>query len=276
MRPVVTCILFSLMAVAMGSGCRSDDLAPHWIEHPIVIDGDPADWGDLLVEVDDHEFDFGYGNDADYLYLCLSTDDEQLQRQALIGGLSLWFDPAGGEQRVFGVRYPVGMADAAQEFAQRPDGPPDPDQVSEMQAQFHARAAESLDQVVLLGVGSSVQKDIPELSGVEVNSLLTSRGLIIELRVPLRSVTDSDLSLNLDQAATLVGLELYLPELQAPPRPEGRSGGGGGGRGGGMGGGGGRGGGRGRMSGGSPPASVDEVQLRIALPIAFSNPGKSR
>ena len=236
-----------------------------------MIDGDPADWGSLLVEVEDHEFDFAYGNDADYLYLCLSTDDEQLRRQALGRGLTLWFDPAGGEQRVFGVRYPVGMMDGGQDFAQRSNGPPSPDEISEMRDRFDTRAAESLDQVVLLGVGSSVQYNIREVSGVEVNSMLTSRGLIIELRVPLRSMIDSDLALNLDPATARVGLELYLPELQAPPRPESYSGGGGG-RGGGMGGGGGgRGRGRGRASGGSPPVSVEEIQLRMVLPIANSN-----
>ncbi len=59
----------------------------------------------------DWPVDIGVANDAEFLYLTLSTADRALQRQAIMRGLEVWIDPKGRQGKILGVRYPLGMLD---------------------------------------------------------------------------------------------------------------------------------------------------------------------
>jgi hypothetical protein len=98
--------LFSICLLSCG-GLKLDS---HWLDRNITIDGDDSDWQDLKWYVKDWPVDIGIANDADFLYVNLSTADRSLQRQAIMRGFELWVDPGGGKGRVLGVRYPLGMA----------------------------------------------------------------------------------------------------------------------------------------------------------------------
>ena len=101
---IITALSISLLSCG---GLRIDS---RWPDRDIVVDGDDADWQDLKLYVEDWPVDIGVANDADFLYLTLSTVDRSLQRQAIMRGFEVWIDPNGGRDRILGVRYPVGRA----------------------------------------------------------------------------------------------------------------------------------------------------------------------
>ena len=102
-------LVVSLLSTCLIS-CGGLKLDSHWLDRNITIDGDDSDWQDLKWYVKDWPVDIGVANDADFLYVNLSTADRSLQRQAITRGFELWVDPGGGKGRVLGVRYPLGMA----------------------------------------------------------------------------------------------------------------------------------------------------------------------
>lgn len=97
--------LLALLLLSCG-GLRIDS---RWLDRDIIIDGDDSDWQGLKLYVKDWPVDIGVANDADFLYLTLSTADRNLQRQAIMRGFEVWIDPAGRRGRILGVRYPLGM-----------------------------------------------------------------------------------------------------------------------------------------------------------------------
>ena len=98
-------VLLSICLLACG-GVKIDS---RWPDRGLVIDGDDRDWEGLKLYVRDWPVDIGIANDADFLYLNLSTSDRALQRQVIMRGFEVWLDPGGGRDRIVGVRYPVGM-----------------------------------------------------------------------------------------------------------------------------------------------------------------------
>ncbi|RKZ17580.1 hypothetical protein DRQ53_03065 [bacterium] len=268
--------LATLVGLLMSTGCNSSQLDGQRAEHPIQIDGDPIEWAGMITEVEDADYDFGYANDDDYLYLCIIVDGDQLRRQALAGGVYFWFDPAGGEERVVGLRYPIGLGSPAGA------GSSAPEDREAMRLQYESAAANSLQRVALTNASGTEELRLSDLDGVDVNGMLTSRSLVLEMRIPLREFEGANLALGMHAGAAQVGVQIYVPRLEAPPRPSGQSrgsaaaggkGGGGGGRGGG-----GRGGGGGGRGGGPPAGAsgADEIQVHIAIPLVFSSsPGSS-
>src|SRR5262249_60643297 len=39
----------------------------------------------------------------------LTTGDRDVERQIRLEGLTVWFDPAGGKEKAFGLRFPLGF-----------------------------------------------------------------------------------------------------------------------------------------------------------------------
>jgi hypothetical protein len=95
----------ALLLLAAAGGCGAPKLESDWLGQPIRIDGDPADWKDTLYSLEDGRFMVGARNDDANLYLCLGTSDRMLRREILRGGFTIWFDPAGGKAKTFGIRF---------------------------------------------------------------------------------------------------------------------------------------------------------------------------
>jgi hypothetical protein len=109
----LTTVLLALLTLSCG-GLMIDS---RWRDRDIVIDGDDTDWQDLKLYVENWPVDIGIANDADFLYLTLSTADRSFQRQAIMRGFEVWIDPNGRQGKILGVRYPLGMmGKGGQEF----------------------------------------------------------------------------------------------------------------------------------------------------------------
>jgi hypothetical protein len=250
-RPAAWVLAALLSALILG-GCDTYEMDSLWLREPIQIDGDTADWEGSLYFIEDQSVSVGIKNDRDHLYLCLITHDPNRARQALGRGLILWLDPSGGENKAFGINYPMGggrppMPGKDREGMERD---PEAEQETERPAVF-----ESLNELKVLDPedeGGSLTLKLDELQGMEIAVQTSPNAFAYEIKLPLN--TDDRLPFSFQTApGRTIGIGLEIPEMDMENRlgPRPGPGGGPGGMPGGGGGMGGRPGGMGR-SGGRP------------------------
>lgn len=66
--------------------------------------------------IKDAQIAVGLFNDQENFYVCISSWNDDVNLQALNLGLTVWFDPGGGEEKKFGIEYPL-----VEERIQSPD-----------------------------------------------------------------------------------------------------------------------------------------------------------
>ena len=234
---------------------------PHFVskglDGAITIDGRFDDWYGHPDPFGNDPIAVQFLNDGEYLYVRLTASDPAARMQIRRLGMTLWFDPAGGTKKRFGIRYPVveqGEGGADEGFGggrgRRGGGPPPEDD-----------SASPTNRVDILGPGKDDARSLTRghLSGVDVAIHAEQGTLQYELKVPLAPSGDHPYAIDTAPGKTIgVGIETgKLPRRSSGMGRGGgmggggMGGGGGRGRGGGMGGGGGRGGGGQRGS--EPP-----------------------
>ena len=243
-------LILALAAVVLG--CGGFDLKSTWRDRNVVIDGAAGDWQGVLTSVDE-KGDVGFLNDGEHLYICFIPRDRNIENQMIVRGLTLWFDPQGGEEKHFGVRFPLGLIenpDAMQQMAMmRQTRNTD-------RSEFLDEFAHTLSHLEVLTARDTTRLGVDDSAGLEVAiGVSRSNSLIYEIKVPLRESTEFRYAIGATKK-NVIGVGLETPEidfetLRNEMRARGggraRAGMGGGRSGGGTGGGGGMGGGmRGR------------------------------
>ena len=216
----------------------------------IVADGDFGDWYGSLQPFGEHPVSMQALNDKDFLYLRLTASDSSMRKQIMRLGLTVWFDPSGGDKKKFGIRYPVvehgsGPAEEREE-CERGGGRHGP---GRGRGGEEGMAPPPSDRVDILGPGKDDARSLTHqaLSGVEVAVRVDQGVLQYELKVPLARSADHPYAVGTEAGKTVgVGLETGKFEQPSHEGRGGRSGRMGGHRGGGRGGGGSRDGGEGR------------------------------
>ena len=228
-------------------------------ERQITIDGRSDDWVGSLNIVADANLEEGFLNDQDFLYVSLITEDEALRKQIARGGLTVWFDPKGGDAKVLGIKYPVGRPRGERPATQKEEaGGPPPNEP--------AGGAESSLEIYRAGDAQPQKLELDAAKGLEIAVSKEGRLFVYELKIPLQSSPDHPIAVGA-QPGNTVGLGFEVPKSDLGKqggRPPAAAGGeiGGGGYGGGMGGGGGmHGGGHGHHGGqggapGTQPATA--------------------
>ena len=217
----------------------------------VTIDGRSDDWVGSLNIVADANLEEGFLNDRDFLYVSFVTEDESLRRQIVRGGLTVWFDPKGGDERVLGIKYPVGVPRKEPPATQKEDaGEPPPDEP--------AGGTESSLEIYRAGAAVPQKLDLDSAKGLELAASREGKLFVYELKIPLQPSPDHPIAVGALPGKT-VGIGFEVPKSNSgrqggrpPGEAAGRGGGrtGGGGFGGGIGGGGGTlGGGHGRFGG---------------------------
>lgn len=215
----------------------------------IATDGDFGDWYGNLQPLGEHPVSLQALNDKEFLYLRMTASEGGTRNQIMRLGLTVWFDPAGGDKKKFGIRYPV---------VEHGAGPGEGERGGHRGAgrgrdgEAGMEPPQPRDRVDILGPGKDDARSLTHqaLAGVDVAVRVDQGVLQYELKVPLARSQDHPYAIGTEPGKTIgVGLETGKFEQ---PAHEGRGGGGGfgglgGGRGGGMGG---RGGGGSRGSGG--------------------------
>ena len=102
-------LVFSFCISAL-PGCGNLQLESIRRDREIIIDGKYSDWGKAEAYYDEKEkLVVSLCNDQDYLYICLISRNRKIETQLMESGFVVWFDPDGGKNKSFGIRFPIGM-----------------------------------------------------------------------------------------------------------------------------------------------------------------------
>jgi hypothetical protein len=260
-----------LLFLGLLEGCSSTVLVSRWTNGDVAIDGKGAAWNDSLVVLDDKQTSVALLNDEQYLYVNMRSTNRDLERQVIERGVTFWFDRDGGEQKRFGVRFPLGI-DRFGEMGgfRRGEGELRP-----------YRRRDSIyvpvNDVEILGPDQGEQQRvaIDNSGGIDARFQVSHDTLTYTLKVPISSSGYFPHTIGARPGA-VIGVTIASANAMSSGRPSegsgsegGRGGGGIGGRGGyggrGGSGGGGFGGGRSGSAGQAKPFS-QFVKVRLATP----------
>lgn len=220
----------SLMTLTVLVGCSSSKhaITSERVLQPVAIDGAHAEWGTSLRPVPDESgILYGVRNTDDRLYLIVVATGEEAARRIAVGGMTVWFDTEGGQEEVYGIRYPVGLFRSRGEARSRGERgrrgeEGRSDRPGNDPAQREARLRRSFERVAILREGGREHTDyvLGEVPGVRAAAVSQETGFVAELEVPIGEGA-FDLAVTPGQA---FGMALELaPTLQR--RPGGRQGG---------------------------------------------------
>jgi hypothetical protein len=204
-----TMAALSLALVILGAaGCspftsyQTESVVP---EHKIMIDGKSEDWVGSLYVAPGETISIGFLNDQQDLYVCMIAEDRATRAQIMTQGLTVWFDPQGGTQKVFGIRYPMGT----------PKGelPKPPDPLKEMEVPEDYKSVD-LTRLEIIG-GEKAKPQLMEASnvkGIEIK-LVPSTGLLVyELKIPLLRTEEYPFAVGVNPGRA-VGIGFESPEI---------------------------------------------------------------
>jgi hypothetical protein len=223
---------------ALAPGCGPEELESVARDRAITVDGDVSDWQGILEFLDKGNLSYGLANDAESMYIVLVVGDRAVRRQIIMSGLYLWFDAAGGEDRRFGLRFPIGLLEDAT------------DMTPLFREQDPNRLSESFDETVteFMVIGphdeSWRRSPVDAVGGIETAAKADPNRLVLEFRVPVTNDGQYGYGIGALPGA-VVGFGLETPkvdiddmrgEMRSARGGPGMGGWGGGGMGGGMGG----------------------------------------
>lgn len=245
-----------LVIVVISNGCRYKE--PHlkstWRDREITVEGKSDEWQDCDQYYDeDTRTLVGLLNDESHLYVLLSIHDRRIKKQVLGLGLTVWFDPEGGKEKTFGIRFPVGIPRHMRSSMKAAPNGEDSDLLQKM-------LESSKMELQILGPEEYEQKtmmltDVGKY-GIDVKMGRTGRNLVYELKIPLTQKRQIRYAVRTDMAKKIgVGFETGKPDQEKMKERPGKRGGGSDGKGGGRGGMGRR--PQGGMDGGEQPEGMD-------------------
>ena len=236
--------VLALILLLMLTGCSSHILESRWSESQAAIDGIGAAWRDTLVSLDDKETFVGVLNDEDYLYIRLVTTNRDLESQIIRQGFTIWFDRDGGEQKKFGIRFPLGMDHFSGGRGSRREGKHEPE-VPRRDSIYVP-----VNEVEILGAddGGTHRVAIASAGGIDARFQTSHDTLTYTLKSPISSSGYFPYTIG-TRPGMIVGVTMESSNNRGEEKPPEGSDEGGGRRGGGIGGGGGH-GGRGRYGSG--------------------------
>lgn len=198
-----------------------------WQKQPLTIDGSDSDWVRPLPGIESTEkLTYAMTNDAENLYVLISTKDPDEQNKILSGGMTVWINNQGDKSSdgAVGLGFPL-----------------DPHNNREKQLMAEARPQVYKDRSAKLDdadeyelYGFTREEPIEHYNygdtnkqGVEVRMNYNASGdLIYEARVPLKAVYPKANSAHY-YGGRSVAVGIFIEGIPAPPGARGGGGGGG-------------------------------------------------
>lgn len=264
--------LTATLFLAAGCGGRVYLVTSLSLPRAIVIDGDASDWTGALSYVAKDQLFVGFVNDRDNLFIGMTREEGGEPASAPVGGWTVWFDPAGGTKKAFGVRVvPLG-------------GPPGEKPEEVVPSDQVAPKERDLEIQWIGPQGNVLRRFAAEDAagqGLEIREGHMGRSFVLEIKIPLERSAQHPIAVGTEPGG-LVGVGFFSnrAEGNGGRGPRGGAGrpAGGGGPPGGLGGGavGGPGGWRGAMPPNLNPDIAKEVKVwtRVRL-VRSGQPGRA-
>jgi hypothetical protein len=220
----VTFLLQIISGLIFTSCAGTPQISSQWRTNDIVVDGKNDDWKNVPVfSYKKNKFNVSMCNDGEFEYICLTSQSPHLQRQMVELGFTVWFDPDGGSDKVFGINFPTGR---------QSDSPPprmDGEKMIDPEA-MQTMIEQSLFELAILGPEETDRYLLPvtKAEGIQVKMERSEHGMMVyELRVPLKKSSDHPYAIEATQDKNIgVGFEtgeLKFDMAQKPPRGEGNN-----------------------------------------------------
>ncbi len=214
----------ALILIRFGLGCSSSSqIASQWTDEKPAVDGKKSGWTASQVGIDDKGTSVGVVNDKAFLYLSLISTNDDLQNLTRRQGLTLWFEAKGGEDKKFGIHYPVRSRQFGRFSGDRDGG--------EEQATYGPLGGDA-DNVEICGPGEDDRHEMSkaEATGIDVRYRISRDTLVYELKVPLADNGKYPFAIG-TTAGALIGVGIEAGGRQFQKREGGESSGWGGRRG---------------------------------------------
>jgi hypothetical protein len=201
----ISAVIFVFICL-LYNGCGDTEIDSVWRKQNITIDGNDNDWSNSLISLDKINASVGMTNDNEFLYLCLSTNDPELENKIISGGLTLWFQGNDDENNKFGVHYPLGMSDTAMpsfdENMKPGDRPGDP---FKMQGSL-LKNQTSLE--IINTNNNKIRVPLKELKDIQIKATLNDGKLVYEMKIPLNQKNTTTYALNANAGSAIkIGIE---------------------------------------------------------------------
>ncbi len=225
--------LFAIFFIA----CDHFQLSSIWRDSEVTIDGRHDDWLNALMYFEEENISLGLQNDESFLYICMVVENPMIRSQIMGQGLMLWFEPAGGKKRIFGIKYPVGMPEEERQMRRMREGdaPMKPRREEQEPEGIRQTPMRQMTELEILGPGKDerIRLPIKEAKGININLSASSGTLVYELKIPLSQDEQNPYAIG-TQAGSSIGIRLETPKINRSNMRRGMAGGmpGGGGRGG--------------------------------------------
>ncbi|MDO9577644.1 MAG: hypothetical protein Q7J16_07140 [Candidatus Cloacimonadales bacterium] len=222
-----------MIAVILLQGCNMIQLESLWRDREITIDGNDKDWIDAQYYLKDYNVVLGVMNDENFLYLCFYPTTQELTRQLITRGCTLWINTEGKKKKEVGIHFPLGM--------QNPQMFEKLDKSEQQMPNDKKMELPNIEKMLLtlpkeLEIIGPVRNDVvkmklSELTGLEM-AVGAHKGLFAyELKIPLYADSGNSFSLNVKpNAEFLIGFEtpkIEQPKIHSKPKiPEDRISGG--------------------------------------------------
>jgi hypothetical protein len=204
----------SLIACALGIlvlctvGCEEQKLDSNWLDREIIIDAKSDDWLDTLYYFESEMVSLGFFNDKSHLYVCMLAEHPILQAQVVGLGFTIWFDPDGGKEKAFGIKFPIGMRRDKEQMDFGGMGEGELDR-KKMREAFE----KSLADLEILGPGGAKQRiPVEEAKGIEIKVRNQTGLFVYELKLPLKSDEEHPYAVGANAGAA-IGVGLEIPEV---------------------------------------------------------------
>lgn len=178
----------------------ADSMESPWLDKEVVVDGLGGEWKGDAQKIGGTKLKAATAHDGRFFYVSLSTKNDDLQRQILRGGLVLWLDDGAGEDKSFGIRFPLPMG----EYRDQLRGQGRPDQGGGPGAgrgQRGRRSPEAMWQrfrsiehevEILSGLEEvALRSKVAELDGIEIAVDRLEDRLVLEYKIPMAAAQAS-------------------------------------------------------------------------------------
>jgi hypothetical protein len=213
----ITAIMFLSLAI---SGCGTTmHLPSHWPDQTVVVDGKNSEW-DRTYLIDDNKLVIGFVNDSSFVYLLLATNDRPLA-MSMRRGLTVWFDVHGGDDKTFGIHYPMGGMISR-------EGHSSEGEKDELVFDPADQLTNPPTELEILGPGKEDRHrmQIMETGGILAKFSLSGNSFIYEMRVPLAQGDQYPFAIH-SNVGSVIGLGLETSQGRSERKGESRRKGGG-------------------------------------------------
>jgi len=207
-RLSVLLFTFFLMTL-LHIGCSTLELKSEWRDREITIDGNNTDWLGAMYYFEGNNISVGILNDANSIYICMIAEDRLMRTQVMRQGFTIWFDPNGGKEKTFGVKFPIGMQGLESQGI-----PMDLREGERDQERMREQFVKSLEDLEILGPRKDEQRRMPveEAKGIEIVVDPAGGLLVYELKVPLFHSEQYPYAVGAE-AGDSIGIGLEIPKM---------------------------------------------------------------